>query len=57
MANRPRHRIGRVAPRRDRHASDSGASRKVIVTLHMCEMIEEEFISAKPTSYTLKDAT
>ena len=29
--------------------------RKIIKTLHMCNMIEEEFISAKTTSYTLKD--
>lgn len=29
--------------------------KKIIKTLHMCNMIEEEFISAKTTSYTLKD--
>ena len=56
MANRPRHRIGRVAPRRDRHASDSGASRQVIVTLHMCEMIEEEYVSRNKVMYSLKNA-
>ena len=35
---------------------DVDTFRKVIKTLHMCNMIEEEFISAKTTSYTLKDA-
>ena len=32
-----------------------GSFRKIIQTLHVCNMIEEEFISAKTTSYTLKD--
>ena len=32
-----------------------GAFRKIIQTLHVCNMIEEEFISAKMTSYTLKE--
>ena len=30
--------------------------KKIIRTLHMCNMIEEEFISAKKTFYTLKNA-
>ena len=35
---------------------DVDTFKKIIKTLHMCNMIEEEFISAKTTSYTLKDA-
>ncbi len=34
---------------------DVGTFRKVIQTLHVCKMIEEDFISAKTTSYTLKE--
>ena len=34
---------------------DVGTFRKIIQTLHVCNMIEEEFISAKSTSYTLKE--
>ena len=35
---------------------DSATFRKVVLTLHMCEMIEEECISRNKVIYTLKNA-
>lgn len=35
---------------------DSATFRKIILTLHMCEMIEEEHVSRNKVVYTLKNA-
>ena len=36
---------------------DVGTFRKIIQTLHMCKMIEEEHVSRNKVVYTLKNAT